>query len=143
MNDDHGVSTVALVHAAASLVLAGIGWVVQVVVYPAFALVPTGAWQRYHAMHGHRIAFVVGPPWLVQGVTTVLLLLDDPGRPLVPACAAAALGGVLLTGGAVCEHRRLAAGVDDAVVRRLLRWNLGRSVMWTAGGVAALVLAAG
>lgn len=133
--------TVALVHAAATLLLAGVGWVVQVVVYPAFALVPASVWERYHDAHSRRIAYVVGPPWLVQGVTAVVLLVGDPGRPLVPACAAAALAGVLLTFGAVREHRRLAVGVDAAVLRRLLRWNLARSLVWTAGGTAALVLA--
>lgn len=133
--------TVALVHAAATLLLAGVGWVVQVVVYPAFALVPASVWARYHDAHSRRIAVVVGPPWLVQGVTTVVLLVDDAGRPLVLACAAAALAGVLLTLGAVREHGRLAGGVDPAVLRRLLAWNLARSLVWTAGGVAALVLA--
>jgi hypothetical protein len=137
------VQTVALVHAAATAVLAGIGWVVQVVVYPAFALVPAAAWGRYHVEHSRRITLVVGPPWLVQGVTTVILLVDDPFRPLVLVCAAAALAGVLLTVGAVREHGRLAAGVDPATVRRLLRWNLARSIAWTAGGAAALLLAAG
>lgn len=141
MYDDRGVQTVALVQAAATLLLAGIGWVVQVVVYPAFALVPASAWERYHDAHSRRITVVVGPPWLVQGAATAVLLLDDVTRPLTLACAAAALAGVLLTSGAVREHGRLAAGVDAAVLRRLLRWNLARSLVWTAGGVAALALA--
>jgi hypothetical protein len=139
---DRDVPTVALVHAGATLILAGAGWVVQAVVYPAFALVPAAAWPRYHAEHSRRISFVVGPPWLVQGATTVVLLVDDATRPLVLVCAVAALAGVLLTVGAVREHGRLAPGVDGAVLRRLLRWNMARSLVWTAGGVAALVLAA-
>ncbi|WP_132431926.1 hypothetical protein [Pseudonocardia endophytica] len=73
---------------------------------------------------------------------TVVLLVDDLTRPLVPVCAAAAVAGVLLTLGAVREHGRLTAGVDPGVLRRLLRWNLARSLAWTLGGVTALVPAA-
>jgi len=141
VDDDRRVPTVVLVHAAATLLLAGAGWVVQAVVYPAFALVPAAAWERYQSAHNRRITLVVGPPWLVQGATTVVLLVDDPFRPLVLVCAAAALAGVLLTAGAVREHGRLESGVDPAALHRLLRWNLARTLVWTGGGVAALLLA--
>lgn len=128
--------------AGATLLLAGIGWVVQAVVYPAFALVPDAAWPGYHAAHSRRITLVVGPPWVVQGVTTVVLLLREPLHPVTVACAVTALGGVVLTLGAVREHGLLDDGPDAVVLRRLLRWNLARTVAWTVGGAVALVGAA-
>jgi len=52
------------VHLVAVAVLAGVGWVVQVVVYPAFRLVGPGEWARYHAHHLRAITPVVTVPWL-------------------------------------------------------------------------------
>ncbi len=41
-----------LVHLTSTAVLAGLVWVVQLVVYPAFRLVgPSPAWAAYHAAH--------------------------------------------------------------------------------------------
>lgn len=57
-------------------VLTGVGWVVQVVVYPAFALVGDAEWPAYHRRHQSAIATVVLLPWLAQGVSTVALLLN-------------------------------------------------------------------
>ena len=64
-----------VVHLTASAVLTGVGWVVQLVVYPAFRLVGGDAWAPYHRAHTRAITRVVGLPWLVQGVSTAALLL--------------------------------------------------------------------
>ena len=53
--------------------LAGVGWVVQLVVYPAFRLVGAEEWARYHDGHMRAITRVVAVPWLVQGVSTAAL----------------------------------------------------------------------
>lgn len=50
-----------LVHLTATAVPAGIGWVVQVLVYPAFALVGEPQWAAYHRAHQRAIALVVFP----------------------------------------------------------------------------------
>jgi hypothetical protein len=125
-----------LVHLVATTALAAVGWLVQLVVYPSFALVGAGEWERFHARHQRAIAVVVGPPWFAQGVAVVVLTLalGAPGALL----AALALAGVLLTVlGAVPEHQRLTAGGD---LRGLLRANLLRTLVWTAS--VALTLAA-
>ncbi len=78
--------TLLLVHAAATCALTGLGWVVQLVVYPAFRLVvPTPAWTAFHAAHQRRMATVVTTPWAVQGTTLAALLLrrEDSARLLV------------------------------------------------------------
>ena len=65
-----------LAHAASTCALAGLVWVVQLVVYPGFREVgPTHAWPAAHAAHSRRISLTVGPPWMVQAVTLALLLL--------------------------------------------------------------------
>lgn len=126
-----------LAHLAATAVLAGIGWVVQVVVYPAFALVGEPQWAAYHRAHQRAIALVVFPPWLVQAVAVIGLTLDglDVGDVVLGVLA---LAGVALTVfAAVPAHGRL----DRAELRPLLRANLARTLVWTASAGLSLVIA--
>ena len=133
--------TIALVHAAATLLLAGVAWVVQVVVYPAFALVPARAWPRYHDAHSRAIGLVVGPPWAVQVVTAAVLVSADPADVLTWADAALVVAAIGVTGAAVAVHRDLDPATGPGALRRLLRINLVRSLVWSAGSVTGLVLA--
>lgn len=138
---------ILLAHAAATCALAGLVWVVQLVVYPAFLLVgPTSGWADHHRAHGTAITCVVLLPWAVQGLTCALLLVRRPaGVPPVLALLAGALGltTVLLTVAVqVPLHTRLGAGYDDAVARRLLSTNRLRVAAWTAAAAVALVMLA-
>lgn len=133
-----------LVHLVAVAVLTGVGWVVQLVVYPAFALVGPVEWPTYHARHTRMITRVVGLPWLVQGVSTVALLIDPPtgGFVVVAVLAALALATVVATVAvAVPAHGRLAADRDQVPVDlpRLLRANLVRTLAWTVATAPAAV----
>jgi hypothetical protein len=134
-----------VVHLAATAVLAGVAWVVQVVVYPAFALVGPERWPDYHAAHTRAITRVVLLPWLAQGVSTVALLLAPPAGDLaaVIVLAALALAGIVLTfAGAVPAHDRLGKQADGAgpLLARLMRVHLVRSMVWSASVVLAAVL---
>jgi hypothetical protein len=133
-----------LAHLVATTALAGIGWVVQAVVYPAFALVGAAEWPAYHRRHTRAITPVVGLPWVVQAVTLVGLAVVDLS-PVVTALGVLALAGVALTVfAAVPAHSRLAAGADPAQLRRLLGANLLRSLVWSASAlVSALALIPG
>ncbi len=126
-----------LVHLASTAVLAGIGWVVQVVVYPAFALVGDPQWAGYHRAHQRAIALVIFPPWLAQAVAVIGLILDGPAATDV-ALGVLALAGVALTVfAAVPAHGRL----DPTDLRPLLRANLARTLVWTASATLSLVIA--
>lgn len=136
------MTALLLVHAAATLVMTGIIWFVQVVHYPLFARSGGAAFARYAADHSRLTTRVVGPPMLVEAGAASLLVVADP-RPLT-AVGAVLLGGVwastmLLQ---VPCHRRLAEGFDAAVHRRLVRGNWIRTVAWTARGGVALALLA-
>ncbi|MEJ8280013.1 hypothetical protein [Pseudonocardia spirodelae] len=136
----------AVVQAVATLLLAGVAWTVQAVVYPAFALVPAPAWPRYHAAHSRAVTLVVGPPWVAQGLATAALLLLAPGEPLSWAAAVLAAAGVAVTLPAVSLHARLDPAARPGDLRRLLRVNLVRALVWTAGsavGVLAVLSAHG
>jgi hypothetical protein len=124
-----------VVHLAAVAALAGVGWVVQVVVYPAFRLVGADEWVRYHGTHTRAISWVVALPWFVQGVSTAALLIAPAagGRTAAVVLAVLALVTVVATVvTAVPAHGRLAASRDTADVSVLLRANLVRTLAWTA-----------
>jgi hypothetical protein len=132
-----------LLNAAATCVLAGLSWVVQVVVYPSFGLVgPTPQWSAFHRAHSRRIAAVVGPPWAVQGVTTAWLMARGDDLLLVAPLAALAAATVALTVlGAVPAHTRLAV-YDDAALASLRRLHAWRTAAWSTGAVLSLGLVA-
>ena len=132
-----------LVHLVTTAVLAGMVWVVQLVVYPAFRTVgPTAGWAAHHRRHSTAMATVIALPWALQGLTVALLLVRRPG-PLVLLTAALAAATVLVTVAvSVPLHTRLGDGYDDALARRLISTNWWRTAAWTAGTACAAVLAA-
>ena len=130
-----------VVHAVAVSALAGLAWVVQLVVYPGFLVVgPTDAWPAFHDLHSRRMTVAVVGPWALQGGTLGLLLLAPPdGVPYALVLLAAALGlaTVVVTAAvSVPLHRRLQP-YDPATARRLLRTNWLRTAAWTGGAVCA------
>jgi hypothetical protein len=133
-----------LVHLVSTAALAGIAWTVQLVVYPAFASVGPQRWAEHHARHSRGITRVVALPWVAQGGSTAgLLLWPVAGWATSLGLAVLALVTVVVTvASAVPAHGRLAGGVRDADLRRLLRANLVRTVAWTASaGWTAVLLA--
>lgn len=132
-----------VVHAAATIALAGVIWVVQLVVYPAFLVAgPTGAWAAYHRRHTAAMALVVALPWAVQGLAVAALLVRRPGPLVLLAAALAAVTVAVTVLVSVPLHTRLGAAYDEQSARRLIRTNWVRTAAWTAAAVVAAVLAA-
>lgn len=133
-----------VVHCVAVSALAGLVWVVQLVVYPAFLRVgPTDAWAGFHEAHSRGMAAAVVLPWAVQGVTLAWLLLDRPaGVPLWLVLVAAVLGltTVVVTAAvSVPLHGRLSP-YDERAAVRLLRTNWLRTAAWTLGALSAAAM---
>lgn len=133
---------VVLAHAAATLVLVGMIWVIQVVHYPLFAAVGSDAFVAYEAAHSARITWVIVIPWAVQGLTTAALLVAPPSeipRWLIVVAAVLALIPVIVTIAlSVPAHSILGQGFDAAAHARLVSTNWLRTVAWTAHGAVAL-----
>lgn len=121
-----------VVHLASVACLTGVGWLVQVVVYPAFRLVGPGEWAIYHRRHSRGMACVVVLPWAAQGVSVVALVLAVPSVPTVLLVALAAATVLVTMAGAVPVHTRIRTLVSERDVTVLLRFNLVRTLAWTA-----------
>ena len=88
---------VLLVHLAATLVMVGVIWFVQIVHYPLFCGVGSGSFALYYSdAHSRLTTYVVGPPMLIEAATTLLLVFRCPeDLPLAAALVGLALVGVV------------------------------------------------
>jgi hypothetical protein len=137
------IPILAVVHLAATFIMIGIIWIVQLVHYPLFRLVGESSFKEYERSHCARISFIVVPVMLIElfAAGGLYLLVADPHRPY-------ALSGLLLLGviwGATFAvhvpcHDRLGRGFDEATWRTLVRSNWLRTIAWTARGGVALTL---
>jgi hypothetical protein len=136
--------TTLLVHAAATLSMAGVIWIIQLVHYPLFGLVGTSGYALYHEGHTRRITWVVGPGMVVEAATAVLLVLRVPdGVPAwEPVAGLVAVGLLWLSTWLVQVplHGRLGTGFDVGAHRALVRTNWFRTALWSARAVLVLVM---
>lgn len=134
---------------AATWMMTGVIWVIQLVHYPAFDAIERGAddeaWRRFGDRHRSSISFVVALPMLVEGVTGIWLAVDPPGSsgsalPLIAgALMAVAYGTTAFV--SVPLHERLTHRWDPDAHRRLVSTNWIRTAAWTARAIVLAALA--
>ena len=135
---------VLLANAASSLIMTGLIWFVQIVHYPLLA--QFGSTQSVEVAHEHqrRTSWVVALPMAVEGVTTLILLVNAPDEVsvLLPwmgaVLLAIALGSTLFL--SVPLHARMATSHNDEVGRKLVVTNWPRTIAWTARGALGLIM---
>jgi hypothetical protein len=125
--------------------LAVLSWLVQLVIYPAFAAIARPGFCAWHAGYTRRISVVVVPLMLGQFALHAMALWRAPSwlGGLQALLLAVAWAATFLV--AVPCHRRLGgAGCEPPVLRRLLRANAVRTAAWTlVAGISAGVVLAG
>ncbi len=126
------------VHAAATLIMVGVIWFVQIVHYPLFSKVSRGAFPEYAHHHSRRTTRVVAMPMLAELGTAVAMVWRFGGA--LAWCGLALLAVIWLSTWIwqVPVHRQLEGGFDAASLGRLVRTNWVRTVAWSARGVIAL-----
>ncbi len=139
-----GLATLLSVHLLATAAMVGLIWFVQVVHYPLFAAVGVDGFTDYERQHTRLTGYVVGPPMLTEGITTLLVFFapgPDLGR-LLPTISglllAVALGSTILL--QVPLHGSLSERFDAEEARRLVTTNWIRTAAWSARGVLAVVM---
>lgn len=135
------METVLIVHAAATWLMVGVIWLVQVVHYPLFAGVGAERFPGYHAAHSSRISLIVGPAMLIEAATAVLLVAARPDGVAAwmawTGLALVVVNWAATAGLAIPQHSRLSAGFDASAHRRLVGGNWVRTAAWTTRGVLA------
>ena len=127
---------ILLLHAGATLALAGIIWFVQIVHYPLFPRLQPGGFPSFHAESLRRTSWLVVPLFATETVTAILLLWHRPsGLPL--SLAVAGLSLVLVNWISTLflqmpRHRALSKGFNHYVYRELVATNWIRTFTSTA-----------
>jgi hypothetical protein len=140
------MKTVLLVNVAATLLMCGVIWMVQLVHYPLFSEVGESTYVRYQNGHQTLITLLVGPLMLIEAGTALLLLAQPPqGVPAWMTWAGMAL--VAVVWGAtfflsVPQHAVLSAGFDAEAHRALVSSNWVRTLAWSGRGVLVLAMVA-
>lgn len=121
--------------------MVGLIWMVQIVHYPLFAKVGAEQYESYQTHHQSLTTLVVGPPMLLELITSLLLLWYRPaGIPSWLIYFGIALLAVVWLSTAFIQvpcHEKLTSGFDAAVHSRLVTSNWIRTIGWTARGALA------
>ena len=131
-------------HLAATWLLVGLIWSIQLLVYPQFRRVKAEEFIEFHFAHCLRIGLLVAPLLLVEAGTAVLLLRQGQREP--PFLISVGLMPVIWLSTAVFQaplHVKLMSGFDAEIIRRLTTTNWLRTLAWTARGVLVSYVAVG
>jgi hypothetical protein len=135
-----------LLHLAATGMMVGIIWFVQLVHYPLFARAGSDGFGWYASAHARWTRWAVAPPMLVEALTGLLLLRWlPPALPMLAAWAGLALIVLLWASTFMIQvpyHERLTRGWEPTTHRLLVLSNWFRTLLWSARGLLMLWLLA-
>jgi hypothetical protein len=143
----NAVQALALAHAVATGLMAGLVWFVQVVHYPLFASVGEEKFKAYAAVHQSRTTLIVAPLMLIEAASAIGLVMLWPTEagPRTLGIASVVLLTVVWVSTFAVQvpmHARLARGFDAGVHRRLVATNWIRTLAWSARAVVATLIVA-
>lgn len=129
-----------------SSMLTGLIWLVQVVHYPGFLLVGKETGKAYQEHHTRSISRVVIPLMVAELAVAVWLFFSPFLFQVLSYLNWAAFGLLLIIWlvtflGAVPLHSSLTKnGYDNATIKKLIKFNLARTIAWTLRTLVLLLL---
>lgn len=115
-------------------------WIVQLVIYPGFSFYNRDNLMRWHERYTSRITLVVMPLMLGQLAIVGLQLWSDLNGYTVASAFVVLLLWLSTFLKFIPLHQRIADGdFDKEVLNDLVRFNWGRTVLWTALFVLSVV----
>ncbi len=128
-----------LIHFAATLMMVGIIWFVQIVHYPLFGKVGGDKFREYEKLHTQQTGRIVGPLMILELFSGVILLWLRPVNVPVTALWAGLILLLIIWASTffiqVPLHRQLIKGFDKQAHRRLLQTNWVRTIAWSLRGI--------
>ncbi len=136
------MNSIVLLNLAATLLMVGIIWFVQVVHYPLYTRISVDSFPRYEVDHIQLVTLVVGPTMLIEAGTALLMLVSPPPQvPLWVLLFGLALVGVVWATTVfihVPQHNALSNRFDETVHSAMIMTNWIRTVAWSVRGVLML-----
>lgn len=107
-------------------------WLVQLVIYPAFAEIDPGKFVAWHSRYTRAITWIVGPLMLGQAIAMGRLVAIRPRIPNILAAILVAVCWAVTARVAVPLHEMLqSGGHHEARIRHLVKINWIRTVAWS------------
>lgn len=136
-----------LVTLAFTLYMTGMIWSMQVFEYPLFALVGRNEFPSYHAAHNRSLPFfVILPSVFALGSAVLLFWIRPTGIPPWSVVLVVVLDLAVLVSTVVWQaplHGKLdREGFSAEIIRRLVRSNWIRTLLWTINALFLLSMAA-
>jgi hypothetical protein len=136
------VPIILILHIAATSVMFGVIWVVQLVIYPGLSRIKPDTFIDDHRRYTNLVGFIVGPAMLVEAITAGVLLSLTDGFVFNLLLAGACLLQFIWISTAFLQvpcHRQLSRGFQAPIHRRLVMTNWIRTVFWSVRWVLVLI----
>ena len=133
----------AVIHLLSTGFMVGLIWTIHVVHYPLFAFVPE-PYEPFQSEHMRRITRLLVVPWGIEVSTALGLILTagTASQQLWSLVGGALVVAIVAVTGllAAPAHGRLLERFDEQEHRQLMRIDFVRTLLWTArGGVACII----
>ena len=139
---ENPVLWLVLAHVAATLIMVGVIWFVQIVHYPLFNQVGEATFNLYEMHHARLTTYVVAPAMLIEMATGLWLLWQRPVAilPVQVWLGMGCLATIWLSTFfvQVPQHDLLAQGFDPLIHPKLVTSNWLRTIAWSARGPVVL-----
>ncbi len=121
---------VETLHLSATAIMVGVIWLVQLVHYPSFYFIDEENFKEFSYFHQRNITYIVGPVMLVEFLSGLYLL---PKSEILFQINMVLLVFIWLVTFffSVKEHNNLIGGKDLESIRRLVKTNWMRTILWT------------
>lgn len=106
-------------------------WLVQLVIYPSFLVVAPEKRVAWHRSYTQRVSFIIMPLMVAQLGVVLYQSIASPSPIVFLSLCFVLLCWGLTFGISVPLHRRIEAGGDTEISRRLVRTNWPRTLLWT------------
>lgn len=115
-------------------------WLVQLIIYPAFASIAENEFASWHRKYVKTISFIVSPLMLAQMALVLRLAFTQPNLPNFLMLSGILIIWISSFSLSVPYHNKLLqSGKDQTVIRRLVLTNWIRTVLWTAVFLTGIV----
>ncbi|MEK0446714.1 MAG: hypothetical protein RLZZ399_2035 [Verrucomicrobiota bacterium] len=133
----------AQTHAAISLALAVVLWVVQTIIYPAFSAIDPAQFQKWHEAYTGKIAKIVAPLIFLQAIGVAIRrgYLSETTPLWIAECALTVAAWMVTAMVSVPLHRSLQKARSEKAIQLLVRTNWVRTIAWSGTALCSWVAA--
>ena len=111
--------------------MCGVLWIVQLILYPAFASIDPKQFEQFHFRHTNLMGVLVGPVMVIELFSSLFLMWEH--RNLISALNLAIVIALwaLTFFVSVPLHNKLVSGFDLETINKLVLTNWPRTILWT------------